>query len=85
MTKTSAHRLVAMTFIEPLLQGLEVDHVNSKRDDNRLENLAVVSKQENMKRVNWKSKKIEMINRVIELNSSGLTAEEIYEAIKKAP
>ena len=37
--KLLVHRLVAIAFIDNPLNKLEVDHINSKRDDNRLSNL----------------------------------------------
>lgn len=43
------HRLVVETFIGPILNGMEVDHINRKRDDNRLENLHITSHSENMR------------------------------------
>lgn len=33
-------------------KGLEIDHLNYKRNDNRLSNLQIVTKTENMKRMN---------------------------------
>ncbi len=36
------HRLVADTFIKPLEQGEQVDHINGVHSDNRVENLRVM-------------------------------------------
>ena len=33
----------------PVPSGYEVDHINGKRDDNRLENLRIVTRSENLK------------------------------------
>lgn len=37
------HRLVADAFIRPLRMGEQVDHINSVHNDNRVENLRVLS------------------------------------------
>jgi hypothetical protein len=36
------HRLVADTFIKPLEKGEQVDHINGKHSDNRVENLRIM-------------------------------------------
>lgn len=43
------HRLVFETFIGELTQGYEIDHINTIRDDNRVENLRCVTHAENNK------------------------------------
>ena len=43
------HRLVAMAFLGDV-KGMEVDHLNFDKKDNRLENLEIVSRAENMRR-----------------------------------
>lgn len=42
------HRLVYEAFIGEIPQELEIDHINTIRSDNRLENLRVVTHKENM-------------------------------------
>ena len=42
------HRAIYETFIGEIPDGYEIDHINTKRDDNRLENLRAVTKKENM-------------------------------------
>lgn len=42
------HRLVAAAFIHPIPEGMEVNHLNGIRDDNRIENLEIVTPSENM-------------------------------------
>jgi hypothetical protein len=42
------HRLVAAAFIGPRPEGLEVNHINGVRADNRAENLEYVTRRENM-------------------------------------
>ena len=44
------HRLVYLSFRGPIEDGLEVDHVNGDRNDNRLANLEAVPRLENMRR-----------------------------------
>lgn len=41
------HRLVFETFVDEIPQCYEIDHINTVRDDNRLENLRLVTHKEN--------------------------------------
>lgn len=41
------HRLVYEAFNGPIPEGLQVDHINGIRDDNRLENLRLLTHKEN--------------------------------------
>lgn len=43
----AVHRLVFEAFVEKIPEGMEIDHINAVRDDNRLENLRVVTHKEN--------------------------------------
>ena len=43
----SVHRLVWETFNGKIPDGMEIDHINTVRDDNRLDNLRVVTHKEN--------------------------------------
>lgn len=43
----SIHRLVWEAFNGPIPEGLQIDHINTIRDDNRLANLRVVTSKEN--------------------------------------
>ena len=42
------HRLVYETFVGEIPQGYEIDHINTVRTDNRLDNIRCVSHKENM-------------------------------------
>lgn len=44
-----AHRIVADAFLGPIPNGLEVNHINGVKSDNRPENLEYVTKSENAK------------------------------------
>lgn len=43
----TAHLLVLQAFVGPKPDGLEINHINGVKDDNRLENLEYVTKSEN--------------------------------------
>lgn len=45
--KVLVHRLVYETFKDEIPEGMQIDHVNNKRDDNHIDNLCVVSAKEN--------------------------------------
>lgn len=45
-----AHRLVAKYFLPDYNDNLEVDHINDCRDDNRAENLRMVTRLENVRK-----------------------------------
>ena len=47
VTSISVHRLVYETFVGEIPQGYQIDHINTIRDDNRLENLRCVTGKEN--------------------------------------
>ena len=42
-----AHRLIYETFYGPIPKGMEVDHRNNNKKDNRLENLQLLTSKEN--------------------------------------
>jgi len=48
-----AHRLIYMMFNGHISRNKEIDHINRIRDDNRLENLRLVSRTENMWNTNY--------------------------------
>ena len=41
-------RVVYEVFVEQIPDGMEIDHINTVRDDNRVENLRVVTRSENL-------------------------------------
>ena len=41
------HRIIYETFVGPIPDGMEIDHINAIRDDNRLENLRLVTHKDN--------------------------------------
>lgn len=45
--KFRIHRLVWEAFVGPIPEGMEIDHINTIRDDNRLDNLRVATPKEN--------------------------------------
>ena len=52
------HRLVWETFCGPIPDGYVIDHINTVRTDNRLENLRCVTVKENNNNTNTLNKKI---------------------------
>jgi len=49
VTHKSLHRLVAETFIGPFSKGLQTNHKNGVKTDNRVANLEIVTVSENLK------------------------------------
>ena len=47
-TKYSAHRIIYGLHFGVIPNGLEIDHINGNRADNRIENLRLVTRRENM-------------------------------------
>jgi len=41
------HRIIYETFVGPIPDGYEIDHINTIKTDNRLENLRIVTHKEN--------------------------------------
>lgn len=48
------HRLVYETFVGPIPEGYQIDHINEKRQDNRLVNLQVLTQAENLQKAHNK-------------------------------
>jgi hypothetical protein len=79
----SVYRLVAEVFITDKLDGLEVDHINRDKDDNRLINLRVVTRKENLENRRPKLTSKEHIEFIVNLHKNGLTIDEIYNQVLK--
>ena len=50
------HRAIWETFVGPIPEGYEIDHINGNRSDNRLCNLRCVSHKENMNNIVFKKR-----------------------------
>lgn len=76
-TSKHVHRILAECFLERPVGCNEVDHINTVRDDNRLENLRWVTKEENVKH------SYDSGNRIVsgEKNANCKTSEEIVRKI----
>ena len=46
--QVDVHRIVYETFNGEIPNGMEIDHINTVRDDHRLENMRLVTRKENM-------------------------------------
>jgi len=68
------HRLVAENFLPDWDCGKDVDHVNRIRNDNRVENLRMMTRKENCKN---RSYYLNIIEQTIKLHKKGLTPKEI--------
>ena len=49
----SVHRMIVEAFIRPLQGTEEINHINGKRNDNRLENLEIVPDKATHNRLTW--------------------------------
>lgn len=64
------HRLIWEMHNGPIPDGMEIDHINRIRDDNRIENLQLLSHQDNLRRVpvtkgyKWHNGRYEVLIRV---------------------
>lgn len=48
VVKKKAHRLVAESFIKRIPDNMEINHINGIKNDNRVENLEIVTKSQNI-------------------------------------
>ena len=46
-----AHRIIWEMHHGPIPEGMEIDHINHVTDDNRIENLRLVTRKENCKNI----------------------------------
>lgn len=64
----SVHILIYNTFIGEIPAGYVIDHINGKRDDNRIENLRCITQSENMKNAQLNGHKGQQKVRQYDLN-----------------
>src|SRR6185295_2429709 len=67
------HKLIWVTFNGPIPKGMEIDHINRNKFDNRLENLRLVTRSVNAANCNRTYK-----NEQVELLSDEFTPMEMY-------
>lgn len=72
----SVHRLVAEAFIEDFTPACHVDHINRKRDDNRLVNLRCVTPRENNEN---RGIGVKTVEKIIKLHLQGYSPEQIMD------
>ena len=87
--KFSVHRLVAMIFIRPILDGEVVNHINGKKLDNHVSNLEIVTVKQNSEHASendlivfgedhYRSKySTETVKKIAKMLEDGFTAKEI--------
>ena len=63
------HHLVMLTFVSPRPEGMDIDHKNTIRVDNRLSNLHYCTRKENMNNCITKQKISEMMRRIRKRNA----------------
>lgn len=73
------HRLVAEAFLEDFNPLMDVDHINRVRNDNRVSNLRMLTRRQNLANRNYFSEK--KIERTIALHSLGLDTVSIMNAL----
>lgn len=65
------HRIVYETYVGTIPANEEIDHINGIKSDNRLSNLQLVSRSENMKRMWRRKQELQYANNIEnELNKS---------------
>lgn len=80
-SSVKVHKLISLTFIGTKPNGYQVDHINRIRTDNRVENLRVVSREENLLNRGRYTKMI--IKEIIDRYKSGQSEDQIYKELHK--
>ena len=57
----TVHRLVYETFFGEVAKGFDIDHINDIKDDNRIENLRVLSHHDNSQKLSTVIKRYESL------------------------
>ena len=57
----TVHRLVYETFFGEVAKGFDIDHINDIKDDNRIENLRVLSHRDNSQKLSTVIKRYESL------------------------
>ena len=52
------HRVVYQEFVGPIPQGMEIDHINNIKTDNKIENLQMLTKKDNIRKWHYVDKQI---------------------------
>lgn len=81
------HRAIYETFVCEIPEGYEIDHINTIRDDNRIENLRCVTPKENSNNILSKKHKSEAMigntNARANTNNRGKTRSEFGKKFKE--
>ena len=67
-----AHRLIWEMVVGPIPKGMQIDHINGKRSDNRISNLRLVTQAENSRNM-----------KMLRTNTSGVTGVTLGKKMKK--
>ena len=77
-TTFEVHRLIAKAFFNGIPKDMEIDHIDRVRSNNKITNLRVVTKSENLKNRDFRGRPtIEVIEKIIKLHKKGLSTEQI--------
>jgi len=52
------HRVVYQEFVGPIPKGMEIDHINNIKTDNKIENLQMLTKKDNIRKWHYVDKQI---------------------------
>lgn len=68
----SIHRLVYETFVGEIPEGMQVNHINERKNDNRLENLNLMTPKQN---TNWGTRN----ERIVSKNTNGIRSKPVLQ------